>query len=212
MAASRRTRSPHLISVMRGLDPRIHAFLATSKIDNPPGLCLHAPPMTDKPATPDSFTLTVPLPDEAATRALGAALARHLAPGDFIALTGDLGAGKTALARALIQARFGPGGADEDVPSPTFTLVQTYETPDLLITHVDLYRLDDPEDARELGLNEALDEGAMLMEWPDKWGTLPATRLDIALTLMGEEVRGARLTGHGAWATRLRKLSPALKP
>lgn len=167
--------------------------------------------MTDKPAT-DPLTITVPLPDEAATRALGATLANALKTGDFIALTGDLGAGKTALGRALIQARFGPGGEDEDVPSPTFTLVQTYETPDLLITHVDLYRLDDPEDARELGLNEALDEGAMLMEWPDKWGALPATRLDIVLTLVGEEAREARLTGHGSWAARLKELSPALKP
>ena len=166
--------------------------------------------MTEKPA--DSLTITVPLPDEAATRALGAALAPHLAPGDFIALTGDLGAGKTALARALIQARFGPGGEDEDVPSPTFTLVQTYETPDLLITHVDLYRLDDPEDARELGLLEALDEGAMLMEWPDKWGTLPASRLDIVLKVVGNEAREAHLTGHGRWAARLGALAPALKP
>ena len=164
--------------------------------------------MTEKPA--DSLTITVPLPDEAATRALGRTLAPHLAPGDFIALTGDLGAGKTALARALIQARFGPGGEEEDVPSPTFTLVQTYETPDLLITHVDLYRLDDPEDARELGLLEALDEGAMLMEWPDKWGTLPATRLDIVLKVVGNEVREAHLTGHGRWAARLGAMAPAL--
>lgn len=186
--------------------------ISSCQIDNRPGLCLHAAAMTDKPTISDSATLVVLLPDEAATRAFGAALASDLRPGDFIALTGDLGAGKTALARALIQARFGPGGEDEDVPSPTFTLVQTYETPDLLITHVDLYRLDDPEDARELGLLEALDEGAMLMEWPIKWGTLPATRLDIELILVGEEAREARLTGHGGWALRLKQLSSSLKP
>lgn len=168
--------------------------------------------MTDKPTTSDSATLIVPLPDEAATRAFGAALAPHLRPGDFIALTGDLGAGKTALARALIQARFGPGGEDEDVPSPTFTLVQTYETPDLLITHADLYRLDDPQDVRELGLNEALDEGALLMEWPDKWSAPPTTRLDIVLSLVGKEAREARLTGYGGWAARLKQLSSSLKP
>jgi len=168
--------------------------------------------MTDKTNSPDSMTIIVSLPVEAATRALGAALAAHLEPGDFIALTGDLGAGKTALARAIVQARFGPGGEDEDVPSPTFTLVQTYETPDLLITHVDLYRLDDAQDTRELGLNEALDEGAMLMEWPDKWDHLPASRLDIVLTLAGDEAREARLTGVGRWAARLREISPSLKP
>ncbi len=167
--------------------------------------------MTNKTATSDFVTLTVPLPDEAATRALGAALASALRPGDFLALTGDLGAGKTALARALIQARFGPGGEDEDVPSPTFTLVQTYETPDLLITHVDLYRLDAPEDIRELGLTDALDEGAILMEWPEKWSALPATRLDITLTLVGETARTAHLTGRGAWGPRLQNLSLTLK-
>lgn len=167
--------------------------------------------MTDKTATPQSVTLSVSLPDEAATRRLGAILAKTLRPGDFLALTGDLGTGKTALARALIQARFGPGGQDEDVPSPTFTLVQTYETPDLLITHADLYRLDDPQDARELGLIDALDEGALLMEWPEKWGSLPATRLDIVLTLVGETARAAQLTGRGAWAQRLQNLAPALK-
>lgn len=167
--------------------------------------------MTQSPTSADKVTLTVPLPDEAATRRLGRILSQHLRPGDVVALTGDLGAGKTALARALIQARFGPGGEDEDVPSPTFTLVQTYETPDLLITHVDLYRLDDPDDVRELGLADALDEGAILMEWPEKWDAMPASRLDITLALVGETARVAHLTGRGAWAPRLQSLTPALK-
>jgi tRNA threonylcarbamoyladenosine biosynthesis protein TsaE len=145
-----------------------------------------------------------PLPDEAATQALGAALARAVRPGDFIALRGDLGAGKTALARALIQSRL---GAEEDVPSPTFTLVQSYEAPDLLLTHVDLYRIDRPEDARELGLADALDEGVLLVEWPDRLGALPADRLDIELVLVGESAREARLTGHGVWASRLAELT-----
>lgn len=167
--------------------------------------------MTQSPTSADKVTLTVPLPDEAATRRLGRILSQHLRPGDVVALTGDLGAGKTALARALIQARFGPGGEDEDVPSPTFTLVQTYETPDLLITHVDLYRLDDPDDVRELGLADALDEGAILMEWPEKWDAMPASRLDITLALVGETARVAHLTGRGTWAARLQSLTPALK-
>ncbi|MCE9650046.1 MAG: tRNA (adenosine(37)-N6)-threonylcarbamoyltransferase complex ATPase subunit type 1 TsaE [Parvibaculum sp.] len=148
-----------------------------------------------------------PLPDEAATQALGAALARAVRAGDFIALRGELGAGKTALARALIQARLGPDGVNEDVPSPTFTLVQSYEAPDILLTHVDLYRIDRPEDARELGLADALDEGVLLVEWPDKLGALPVDRLDIELVLVGETVREARLTGRGVWASRLAELT-----
>ncbi|MGV8997433.1 MAG: tRNA (adenosine(37)-N6)-threonylcarbamoyltransferase complex ATPase subunit type 1 TsaE [Parvibaculaceae bacterium] len=145
------------------------------------------------------------LHNEAATAALGHALAPLLALGDFVTLTGDLGAGKTALARAIIRARL--GDEHEDVPSPTFTLIQTYEAPDLLITHADLYRLDDPSELRELGLNEALDEGAVLMEWPDRMDRLPSSRLDIVLTLADGGARHATLTGHGTWANRLSALN-----
>ncbi len=161
--------------------------------------------MKDKMTEPLSLTLA--LADEKATLALGRRLAALLTVGDFVALTGDLGAGKTALARAIIRARYGAGGEEEDVPSPTFTLIQTYETPDLLITHADLYRLDDPDDLRELGLGEALDEGAVLMEWPDRMGRLPADRLDIVLTLEGDSARQVQLTAHGtAWVRRLQAL------
>lgn len=162
--------------------------------------------MVTEPGDKPAETLLFPLPDEAATRALGRALSRLVRPGDFIALRGDLGAGKTALARALIQARLGPDGGGEEVPSPTFTLVQTYEAPDLLLTHADLYRIDRPEDARELGLADALDEGVLLVEWPEKLGALPADRLDIELVLVGEHAREARLTGRGIWAARLAEL------
>lgn len=161
-------------------------------------------PESEGPATAECLVV---LPDEAATRALGAKLATRLAAGDFIALRGGLGAGKTALARAVIEARLAAHGLAEDVPSPTFTLVQTYETPDLLMTHVDLYRLDRPEDAAELGLAEALDEGVVLVEWPEKLGSPPKDRLDIDIRLVGEgEGREARLTGHGSWARRLEGL------
>lgn len=155
---------------------------------------------------PKPFSRDLTLADEAATEALGRALAPLLQTGDFVALSGDLGAGKTALARAIIRACL--GDVHEDVPSPTFTLVQTYDTPSLLITHVDLYRLDDPSEVRELGLGEALDEGAVLMEWPEKLGTLPATRLDITLTLNGDQgARACCLTAHGAFANRLEALN-----
>ncbi|MES1990383.1 MAG: tRNA (adenosine(37)-N6)-threonylcarbamoyltransferase complex ATPase subunit type 1 TsaE [Pseudomonadota bacterium] len=170
------------------------------EIDKPHSICLHAP-MTFLPNTTCDLTLA----DEAATVALGRALAPLLSMGDFVTLTGDLGAGKSALARAIIQARLGDDA--EDVPSPTFTLIQTYDTPDLLITHADLYRLGDPSELRELGLNEALDEGAILMEWPDRMDRLPAFRLDIVLTITDSNARKVHLTGYGPWANRLDALN-----
>ena len=139
------------------------------------------------------------LDDEAATQRLGAALAHALQPGEAICLTGPLGAGKSTLARALIRARTTP---DEDVPSPTFTLVQFYEGDGLPIAHFDLYRLSDPDEAYEIGLDEALDEGAALIEWPQRLeGRLPPHRLDIEIALDGA-ARRVRLTPHGAWEGR----------
>ncbi len=151
------------------------------------------------------------LPDEAAAMRLGAALARLVAPGDLILLSGDLGAGKTTLARALVQSHLGEHGLADDVPSPTFTLVQTYESPALLITHVDLYRIEDASELRELGLAEAVDEGAVLVEWPSRaeneMRRLSHDRLDISLTLVREGMRHARLEGFGSWAARLEGLT-----
>src|SRR4051812_26421939 len=97
------------------------------------------------------FQAVFPLPDLAATAALGERIAGHLRPGDIVALSGDLGAGKTTLARAILTSL----GVAEAVPSPTFTLVQTYETPKLIIGHYDLYRLKSPREMEELGLEEA---------------------------------------------------------
>ncbi|MBX3445834.1 MAG: tRNA (adenosine(37)-N6)-threonylcarbamoyltransferase complex ATPase subunit type 1 TsaE [Parvibaculaceae bacterium] len=156
-------------------------------------------------------SLTLDLKDEAATRALGQALAARLRIGDLILLRGDLGAGKTALARALVQAHLAAHGIEEDVPSPTFTLVQTYESPDLLIAHVDLYRIGDASELRELGLAEIADEGAVLVEWPERAEAeirrLSPDSLDISLSLMPEGLRRARLEGRGSWAARLEGLS-----
>jgi tRNA threonylcarbamoyladenosine biosynthesis protein TsaE len=98
----------------------------------------------------------IALPDEAATARLGAALAAVLRDGEAICLEGPLGAGKSTLARALVQALT---TADEDVPSPTFTIVQFYETAAFPLAHFDLYRLSSPDEAVEIGLDEALDEG-----------------------------------------------------
>ena len=141
------------------------------------------------------------LDDEAATGRLGQAIASALQPGDAVCLSGPLGAGKSTLARALIRALTKP---DEDVPSPTFTLVQFYEGPRLKVAHFDLYRLTDPDEAYEIGLDEALDEGAALIEWPERLqGRLPADRLDVEIALgEGVDRRRARLIPHGAWEGR----------
>jgi tRNA threonylcarbamoyladenosine biosynthesis protein TsaE len=101
-----------------------------------------------------------------------------------------------ALCRALTTP-------DEEAPSPTFTLVQTYAGPEFEIAHFDLYRLEDPEEAWEIGLEEALEQGAALIEWPERLeGRLPADRLDLELHVSGAG-RTARLTGHGAWKERV---------
>jgi len=127
--------------------------------------------------------LSVMLDDEAATARLAARIAGLARPGDVIALSGPLGAGKTTFARAFIAARFAADGlAAEDVPSPTFTLVQTYDLPSGEIWHFDLYRLEDPDDADELAIDEAFATGISLIEWPDRLaGRLPARHLDVVL-------------------------------
>lgn len=140
------------------------------------------------------------LADEAATGRLGRAVAAQLRPGEAVCLTGPLGAGKSTLARALVRALTTP---DEEVPSPTFTLVQFYEGPRLTVAHFDLYRLSDPDEAYEIGLDEALDAGAAVIEWPERLeGRLPLDRLDIEIALAENGGRTARLTPHGAWEGR----------
>ncbi len=142
------------------------------------------------------------LKDEAATARLGAAIAASLRPGEAVCLSGPLGAGKSTLARALIRALTTP---DEEVPSPTFTLVQFYEGPRLKVAHFDLYRLSNPDEAYEIGLDEALDEGAAVIEWPERLaGRLPADRLAVEIDLAENDDGGrcVRLTAHGAWEGR----------
>jgi tRNA threonylcarbamoyladenosine biosynthesis protein TsaE len=142
---------------------------------------------------------TVVLADEAATQGLGVAVARALRPGEAVCLSGPLGAGKSVLARSLVRALTTP---QEEVPSPTFTLVQFYDGYGLSVAHFDLYRLASPDEAYEIGLDEALDHGAAVIEWPERLeGRLPPDRLDIEIALEGE-ARRARLTPHGAWEGR----------
>lgn len=123
---------------------------------------------------------------EADTRALAAKVAGDARTGDCFALRGDLGAGKSVFARGFIQALIG----DAEVPSPTFTLVQLYETPAGPLYHFDLYRLDGPDDVWELGWEEALAAGICLVEWPDKAGPyLPKTARVINFTTLADESR-----------------------
>jgi tRNA threonylcarbamoyl adenosine modification protein YjeE len=148
------------------------------------------------------FRLTLELADLDATGRLARRLARVAVPGDVIALDGDLGAGKTAFARAFIAAA---AGAETEVPSPTFTLVQTYETRIGPVWHFDLYRLSAPEEARELGIDEAFTDAVSLLEWPDRLGhLLPAAALRLKLEAgAGEGGRRAILEGRGRWAALL---------
>ncbi len=139
------------------------------------------------------------LRDEAATAQLGMAIAQLLQPGEAVCLSGPLGAGKSTLARALIRSLT---SADEDVPSPTFTLVQFYEGPRLRLAHFDLYRITNPDEVFEIGLDESLDDGAAIIEWPERLeGQLPLDRLDVEIALDGVG-RRVRLTPHGAWEGR----------
>ncbi len=135
-------------------------------------------------ATPSLSVLDLALPALGDTEALGRGLARLLRPRDVIALRGDLGAGKTALARALIRALPGPSGAEEEeVPSPTFTLVQSYPRRPAEVWHFDLYRIERQEEVYELGIEEALAEGITLIEWPERMESLlPEDHQDITLT------------------------------
>ena len=138
-------------------------------------------------------TLSLFLPDDAATTRLGAALAHLVQPGDTLLLHGNIGAGKTYLARALIQARL---GRLEDVPSPSFTLVQTYTAAGIDIWHADLYRLSHPDEVLELGLDDAFTTGICLIEWPDRLGkSAPANALNITLSAEGNG-RNAELSGN----------------
>ena len=146
-------------------------------------------------------TITLALPDEAQTARLAACVAARLQPGDTLLLSGPIGAGKTSFARALIRAWC--GNPVEPVPSPTFTLVQTYEMAGQTLWHCDLYRLAGPDDALELGLDEALGRDICVIEWPDRLGRIApaqALRLEWAACAQGHCLTASV---PAPWADRL---------
>lgn len=151
--------------------------------------------------------LILPLPDLQATESLGRRLAALAKPGDCILLEGPLGAGKTALARAFLRAAAGDPAME--VPSPSFTLVQIYDTTIGQVFHYDLWRLDGPASLAELDWEDALD-AIVLVEWPERLGALrPGNALTIALRLGDGEAREAALSG---WDRRLVALSGQTAP
>ena len=150
--------------------------------------------------------MRIPLPDLAATEALGARIAAALRPGDVVALSGGLGAGKTTLARAIIAAL----GHVGEVPSPSFAIIETYDPPAvrLPLVHADFYRLNRPEEAEEIGLDDYREDAVLLAEWPDHaggFGHEPGC-LTIRLEPLGESGEGGRIAiarGGADWVGRM---------
>jgi N-acetylmuramate 1-kinase len=156
--------------------------------------------------SPTTFSLA--LPNETATAHLMADLALLTGPGDVITLSGDLGAGKTAAARAMI--RYLAGDDELEVPSPTFTLAQTYDLPSFQLIHADLYRINDAAELEEIGLSPLPEGTVALIEWPERAPeAMPADRIDIALShrpALGSTARAAEITGHGKCAATVERL------
>src|SRR3954468_20538557 len=156
----------------------------------------------------ETATFTVALANETATAHLMADLALLIGPGDVVTLSGDLGAGKTAAARAMIRYL-----AEDDaleVPSPTFTLAQAYDLPPFPLVHADLYRIGDASELEEIGLSPMPEATVVLMEWPERAaGALPPDRIDVALShrpALGSTARAAEITGYGKAAPLVMRL------
>jgi hypothetical protein len=162
-----------------------------------------------KPLMIDDSTFTYAAPNEEALLQAVGDLAAALQPGDFVSLTGDLGSGKTTFARALIRQL--AGDQQFEVPSPTFTLVQTYTLPRLAIVHADFYRVTDASELTELGFDDQSAESVTLLEWPERAPqVLPEDRWEVSFALLpeqGAEFREVRISGLGKHEARGRRLA-----
>jgi tRNA threonylcarbamoyladenosine biosynthesis protein TsaE len=157
----------------------------------------------------ENTSITIKLADESATQSIAVQISNIAKIGDIIALIGDLGCGKTTFARAFINART---AVSENVPSPTFTLLQTYAFPSsagpIPVFHFDLYRIESIDEIDELGMDDAFLDGISLIEWPERLGgRLPSDRLDVILN-QGEDAndRRATLNLYGSWTSRIHSL------
>lgn len=167
---------------------------------------------TSSVPAPDAVALgrAIDVADLAALGELAVRLAAPAQPGDTLALFGELGAGKTALSRAFIGALAKREGVEApgDVPSPTFTLVQSYDIGNLQVFHFDLYRLKSADEALELGIEDACADGIALIEWPERLGRyLPSDRVDVRLAITGESRRRAEIAAHGRTRKRYREVA-----
>ncbi len=160
------------------------------------------------PAAGGGTSFSLSLPNEQATAHFAIAIAAALEPGDLVTLSGDLGAGKTSFVRAMIRHLAGDDAVE--VPSPTFTLVQTYELPRFSLVHADLYRLSGAAELAELGFDDLPERSLVLLEWPDRAaGFLPPDRLDITFTLapqLDPQARNVRVVGYGAFSARVERM------
>ena len=146
----------------------------------------------------------MPLRDAEATHALGARLAAVARPGDVIALVGPLGAGKTSIARGLLAAL----GLEGEAPSPSFAIVQPYAPPEVRfpVMHVDLYRIDDPGEIEELGLDEALSDSLLIVEWPERAPGMWPEALALSLTIEPDGTRALTAAVPAAWRARWQQI------
>ena len=138
------------------------------------------------------------------TRRLGNRLAAILGAGDLLCISGPLGAGKSELCRAIIRAKLESNHLE--VPSPSYTLVNVYDHPDVQVWHADLYRIGDESELAEIGLEDAIDTAIVLVEWPERWPDLPARRLDIVIRPLEGDAREISLTPAGPGWTHLTEL------
>ena len=157
--------------------------------------------MSSPPNTTTSSDLVLMSDGVASTAEIGRAAAKALAQGDLVAVSGTLGAGKSELCRAIVRALMQDAGLE--VPSPSYTLVNVYEHQDFQIWHADLYRIGDESELLEIGLEDAVTDSVVLLEWPQRWADLPERHAKIDIQVTGADERRLDVTFAGGGWERL---------